>query len=167
MAPVPAVSGLVEAETPLKPQEEERGTAAGQMVAQREAHPSERSGDLLAGESRRREALERVEGSSRAKLDLSRRRQGCLITEASLRAATLTEEAGRREVMRGCDRAGVKEGYRHRETKQAERRAWRKLMGNCSGRDAGARRRTWKRDMLARRENDLHDGMQLFSRWIA
>ena len=112
------------------------------MAAQREAYSSERSGDLLAGESRRREALEREEGRSRAKLDLSRRLQGCLITEASLRAATLTEEAGRREVLRGWDRAGVKEGYRRRETKKAERSAWRKLMSNCAWSEAGARRKS-------------------------
>ena len=63
--------------------------------------------------------------------------------------------------------AGVKEGYRRREIKKAERGVWEKLMGSCSGSEAGARRRTWKREMLARREKNLQDGMQLFARWIA
>ena len=70
-------------------------------------------------------------------------------------------------MMRFWDLAGVKEGYRRRETKKAERSAWRKLMGNCSGSEAGARRRTWWREILGRREKDPHDGMHLFSRWIA
>ena len=61
----------------------------------------------------------------------------------------------------------MREGYRRRETKRAERSAWKKLMGNCSGNEAGAIRRTWRREMLARRGKYLHDGMQLFARWIA
>ena len=36
-------------------------------------------------------------------------------------------------------------------------------MGNCSGSEAGARRKTWRREMLARREKNLQDGMQLFA----
>ena len=70
-------------------------------------------------------------------------------------------------MMRGWDLAGVKEGYRRRETKKAERSAWRKLMGNCAWSEAGARTKTWGREMLARREKNLQDGMQLFTRWIA
>ena len=97
--------------------------AARQMAAKREAYSSERWGDLLASEGRKREALELEEGGSRAKLHLSMRLQWCLITEASLRAAILSEEAGLRELMRGWDRAGMKEGYRRRETKKAERNA--------------------------------------------
>ena len=46
-----------------------------------------------------------------AKMELDGRAQRCPITEASLTAATLTEHAGRREVMRGWNRAGVKEVY--------------------------------------------------------
>ena len=71
------------------------------MAAQRESYCSERSGDLLAGESRMSEAMDREEGGSRANLDLERRLQRSLITGASFRAATLTPEAGRRELMRG------------------------------------------------------------------
>ena len=71
------------------------------------------------------------------------------------------------DVMRGWDRAGVKEGYRRRETKRAERSAWRKLMGNCCWSEAGARMKTWRREMLPRREKNLRGGMQLFARWIA
>ena len=63
------------------------------MAAQREGYSSERSGDLLAGESRRREALEREEGGSRAKPDLGRRLQGRIFTEASLSAETLVSDA--------------------------------------------------------------------------
>ena len=126
-------------------------------MAQREAYSSERSGDLLAGENRRREALEGQEGGSRAMLDLGKRLQGCLVTEASLRAATLPEEARRREVMRGWDREVVKEGYRRRETKKAQRSAWKKLMGNCSGSEACARRKTWRREMPALRQRNLQD----------
>ena len=40
-------------------------------------------------------------------------------------------------------------------------------MGSCSGREAGARRRTWRRETHARQEIYLHDGMQLFARWSA
>ena len=111
--------------------------------------------------------MEREKGGSRAKLDLGRRLQGCIVIEASLRAATLTEEAGIREVMRGWDRAGMTEGYRRRETKMAERSAWRKLMGNGAWSEGLARRKTWRKQMLARREKNLQDGMQLFARWIA
>ena len=62
---------------------------------------------------------------------------------------------------------GVKEAYRPRGTKRGGRSAWKKLMGHCSGSEAGARRRTLRREMLAGREKDLHDGMQLFARWVA
>ena len=51
------------------------------MAAKREAYPSERSGDLLAGESRRLAALEREEGGSRAKPDLTRRVTGASATK--------------------------------------------------------------------------------------
>ena len=44
---------------------------------------------------------------------------------------------------------GVKEGYRCREFKKAERGASKKLIGSCSGSEAGARRRTWRTEMLA------------------
>ena len=80
---------------------------------------------------------------------------------------TLAEEAGRREVMRSWNRAGVKEGYLRREIKKAERVSWKKLMGSCSCSEGGARRRTWRREMHAQRENYLRDGMQLFARWAA
>ena len=75
MAPVPPASALVEAEIPRAPEEEARGAAAKQIAAQREAYSSERSADLQTGESRRREALEREEGCSGAKPDLSWRLQ--------------------------------------------------------------------------------------------
>ena len=52
-------------------------------MAKREAYSWERSGDLLAGDSRGREALEREERGSRAKMDLGRRLQGCPVTGAS------------------------------------------------------------------------------------
>ena len=61
----------------------------------------------------------------------------------------------------------MKEGYRRREIKKAERGAWKKLMGSCSGSEAGARRRTWRREMHARQEIHLLDGMQLFATWAA
>ena len=93
------------------------------MAAQREAYCSERSADLHTGESRRREALEREERGSRAKLDLSWLLQCCLISEASSRVVIRAEEARRRDVMRSWERAGAKEGYRRREIKRAERAA--------------------------------------------
>ena len=139
IAPVPPAPALVDAGTPRAPEEEARGAAAKQIAAQREAYNSERSADLQTGESRRRE------GGSRAKLGLSWRLQCGLITEASSRAVIRAEEARRRDVMRSWDRAGVKEGYRRREIKKAERAAWKKLMGSCSGSEAGARRKTWSR----------------------
>ena len=61
----------------------------------------------------------------------------------------------------------MNEGYRRWEIKKAERVAWKKLMGSCSGSETGARRRTWRREMHARQEKNLHDRMQLFARWIA
>ena len=69
--------------------------------------------------------------------------------------------------MRSLDRAGVKEGYRRREIRKAERVAWKKLMGSCSGSQAGVRRRTWTGEMHARQEIYLHKRMQLFARWAA
>ena len=128
---------MVEAQTALNPEEESLGAAARPMAAQREAYSSEHSGDPLAGQSRRREALEREEGGSRAKLDLGRRLQGGLISGACVREALLAEEAERREAVRGWDRAAVKEGFRRREIKKAERGAWKKLLGSCSGSEDG------------------------------
>ena len=72
--------------------------------------------------------MESGEGGNRAKLDLQERLQGCLVAERPSRAVIQTEEAGCRNAVDRWDRAGVKEGYRRREIKMAERGAWRKLM---------------------------------------